>query len=266
MAKEKKYCKVCGKELCKKNKSGYCNSHRDRTGANNSFFGKSHSKETIEKLKVKCAVASKSLWENDDYRNKVITNATGLKRGEDFKETQRRNAYKQFQDKKQREIRSKKMKETWESGNIEINRYPSINRSKKELLIMNRIQSILGEDFELYKTIHYLEKGKSKWLFPDGFYQNIIIEYNGDYWHANPCKYKESDIVHHGISAKTIWEKDKEKEELYNSLGYKVIYIWEKDYKDNPDLVIENVINKIKELTNDRTERKIHKCNNLSES
>lgn len=246
MAKEKKYCKTCGKLLSKNNKYGYCNTHRDRTGIHNPFYGKTHSPEVIEKMKIKCAEASKKLWENEEYRNKVVSNATGLKRSDEFKETQRKNAFKQFEDKTQKDIRSKKMKETWESGNIQINRYPSINRSKKELLIMNKIKGIIGEEFELYKTIHYTEDNKSKWLFPDGCYKNIVVEYNGDYWHANPYRYKESDIVHHSISAKDIWKKDKEKEELYNKLGYKVIYIWEKDYKENPDLTIEKVIKELK--------------------
>lgn len=35
-----KLCPVCGKRLSDKNKSGYCNIHRDRTGENNPFFRK----------------------------------------------------------------------------------------------------------------------------------------------------------------------------------------------------------------------------------
>ena len=53
------------------------------------------------------------MWQDEEYRNKVIQNATGLKRDEKFKETQRQNAYKQFQDKHQRDIRSERMKQTW---------------------------------------------------------------------------------------------------------------------------------------------------------
>ena len=79
-------CPVCGKLINDKNKSGYCNKHRDRTGANNSFFGKHHSKETVEQIKKTCAIRSHELWQNDEYRTHVIENATGLKRSDEFKE------------------------------------------------------------------------------------------------------------------------------------------------------------------------------------
>jgi len=253
MAREKKYCKTCGKLLTKGNKTGYCNIHRDRTGANNSFYGKKHSSEVIEKIKVKCSEASKKLWTNDEYREKVIFNTTGLKRSEEFKETQRKNAYKQFEDKSQRDIRSQKMKETWQNGNITILSHPSINKSKKEIILMNKLKEQLGDNFEIDKVIHYIDSdNKNKWLYPDGCYNNIVVEYNGDYWHANPEKYKENDIVHHNIIAKDIWKNDSEKIKLYNNLGYKVIVIWEKDYKENPEKIIDKIVG---EIINDRAKR-----------
>lgn len=64
-------CPVCGVRVSDTNKSGYCNRHRDRTGTNNSFYGKKHSKETIDKLKVSCKKASIKLWQNENYANNV---------------------------------------------------------------------------------------------------------------------------------------------------------------------------------------------------
>ena len=46
-------CPTCGKSISDKNKSGYCNRHRDRTGTNNTFYGKTHSQETINSIKEK---------------------------------------------------------------------------------------------------------------------------------------------------------------------------------------------------------------------
>ena len=103
-------CPTCGVRISDKNKSGFCKKHLDRTGENNPFFGKTHSKETREILKIKCKEATTKMWQDEEYRNKVIQNATGLKRDEKFKETQRQNAYKQFQDKHQRDIRSERMR------------------------------------------------------------------------------------------------------------------------------------------------------------
>jgi len=91
---EKKYCKICGKELNRHNKTGYCVKHLPRNGENNPFFGKTHKKDTIESMKKKCSEASKKLWENKEYRNKVITNATGVKRTDGFKEIQKKTCIK----------------------------------------------------------------------------------------------------------------------------------------------------------------------------
>lgn len=38
--KEHKHCPICGKVLTLKNKTGYCNHHRPRSGENNPFFWK----------------------------------------------------------------------------------------------------------------------------------------------------------------------------------------------------------------------------------
>ena len=39
----------------------------------------------------------------------------------------------------------------------------------------------------------------------------ILIEVNGDFWHANPQRYKESDILLKNLTAKDIWDKDRKK-------------------------------------------------------
>lgn len=73
---------------------------------------------------------------------------------------------------------------------------------------------------------------------------NLIIEYNGDYWHCNPNKYPSH--YHHGYKNKTaeeIWSYDKNKIDLLKEKGYTLEIIWESDYKRNPDL-INNLIQK----------------------
>lgn len=70
---------------------------------------------------------------------------------------------------------------------------------------------------------------------------NLIIEYNGTYWHCDPRIYSEN-FKHKkkGITAKDIWKKDKEKLYLAVNGGYNYEVIWEMDYKrDN------NILNKI---------------------
>jgi len=71
---------------------------------------------------------------------------------------------------------------------------------------------------------------------PDVLIENkkLIIEVNGDYWHANPNKYKPNDTIKRfkgSITAKEIWQKDLERKKHLESFGYKVIYIWTSEIK-----------------------------------
>ena len=63
----------------------------------------------------------------------------------------------------------------------------------------------------------------------------IIIEVFGDFWHANPAIYKESDILSfrggYRPTAKELWEKDQKRLDFFKHMGYSVIVIWEMDLK-----------------------------------
>ena len=80
----------------------------------------------------------------------------------------------------------------------------------------------------------------------------IIIEVNGDFWHANPLIYEENDIVklpETRRKAKEIWERDKKHIDKANSMGYKVISIWEYDIKKlNEKELIDYVIKTLNDL------------------
>lgn len=79
---------------------------------------------------------------------------------------------------------------------------------------------------------------------------NILIEIYGDYWHANPEKYKNNDIIHYPakfIKAEDVWEKDKKKIELAKSNGYEVIVLWEKFLNSaTENEILEKIYNEIK--------------------
>jgi hypothetical protein len=62
--------------------------------------------------------------------------------------------------------------------------------------------------------------------------KNVLLEVNGDFWHANPEKYESNDILSfpvESVVACDIWAKDKRKRKLAESKKYKVIYIWESE-------------------------------------
>lgn len=80
----------------------------------------------------------------------------------------------------------------------------------------------------------------------------IIIEANGDFWHANPTIYKGNDVLKFpgtdGVLAKDIWEKDKKKLDYARKNGYSLITIWETEIKSDKafQLLWEQIQNAIK--------------------
>lgn len=237
-------CSHCGKLINDNNKSGFCRKcyvKYGKYGKNNPFYGKKHTKETIENIRNKCAKASKILWENDEYRNKVIEHCTGLKRSDEFKALQSKHAKEQFErDPYQRIIRSNKMKESWQNGAIVYTKNPSTNTSKQEHDLYLSLKEIYGDNCLDKQVIRYTTT-KKHWLFPDILFPNkkLVVEFQGSFWHADPKRYNADDIIHHNVTAKEIWEANKNKFELYKSLGYIVYEIWSDDYKKNKQQVID---------------------------
>jgi G:T-mismatch repair DNA endonuclease (very short patch repair protein) len=98
-------------------------------------------------------------------------------------------------------------------------------------------------------TIKYTKNGKTmhKTIRPD--YLNIathkIIEFFGDYYHANPNKYSHDSVMRKGsnpVVAQDIWFNDKQRIDGYTRAGYQVHIVWESDYRNNPDKVIEQCL------------------------
>lgn len=89
-------------------------------------------------------------------------------------------------------------------------------------------------------------KFNNKHCFADFLIQkfNLVIESKGVFWHADPKRFNENDIVFENITANDIWKKDKERENLLIENGYNIIIVWENKY--------EKFENDIKEFLNDK--------------
>lgn len=68
----------------------------------------------------------------------------------------------------------------------------------------------------------------------DGRVENILIEFQGTYWHCDPRVY-ESNFFHvqKGRTAEEIWDYDLSKQKLAKEHGYKVFVVWEKDCEED---------------------------------
>lgn len=77
---------------------------------------------------------------------------------------------------------------------------------------------------------------------------NLIIEFNGDYYHCNPMlsPYSNPDYFNKvkKKTSKEIWEQDNIKNSLAESKGFFVHVVWESDWKTNK----ESCLQKIKEI------------------
>ena len=72
-----------------------------------------------------------------------------------------------------------------------------------------------------------------------------IIEFNGDFWHANPNIYKKFDsIAGVGCPSKIafeIWEADENRMDNLKRMGYSVMVVWEYDWLNNRERIIEEI-------------------------
>jgi hypothetical protein len=100
-------------------------------------------------------------------------------------------------------------------------------------------------------TIYFSELNKEYFIyekriyFLDFVYNKKCVEYNGDKWHGNPEIYKENDCptpFGNKKTCKQLWEYDKQKKELIEKRGFKLLIVWESDVKKNEVEVIQKCI------------------------
>jgi hypothetical protein len=129
-------------------------------------------------------------------------------------------------------------------------------------------QSKISKDFftklqVLYEGEHEIQYGNNEKqvlnYFVDGYIEGVcIIEFYGDFWHANPKIYNEKSVLNfpgkNQFTAKQIWHKDNDRlKQIVNKEGIPVIIIWESDYKKHLSQIIQKIftqITKIKERKN----------------
>jgi G:T-mismatch repair DNA endonuclease (very short patch repair protein) len=87
--------------------------------------------------------------------------------------------------------------------------------------------------------------GKRRRKMPDFTLDNKIIEYFGSYWHADIRIYDNNKLIKHRgnpILASEIRKNDNIYITELIKLGYKVKIVWELDFKNNKQLVIQECI------------------------
>lgn len=190
-------------------------------------------------------------WNNDEVGPRI--RAAFQERGQPWGEKERRAHSERMKspdhnwmigkhhDKETKQIISEALKERWAEG-----RYLEVSHHRKRVSnAESKIQTYL---LKLFQDVEFQKHFNGVSYQYDFFLPslNLIIEYQGDYWHFNPKKYPSGSLVTRPKKGKvlvdTIWERDRKKKEAIENLGYKVIYFWESDYKEKGIEFIQTLI------------------------
>lgn len=227
-------CPTCGKsiETKSKDKTIACRNHINKVNENvdckkcslqkqkgegNPFYGKKHKKNTKNRI-------SNSRKGKATGKNNSMSNPKHKKRASE-------NLKRKWDSGEMEHVRKKMsetMKKTIRSGKIK-----SINKSKAEDEIKKIIENIGYNVIGSFRVDTKICDIYIPLL-------NLIIEYNGDYWHCNPTKYPK-DYYNSKKSkyAWEIWNYDKLKVDLIKSYNYNLEVIWESEFKSNIDIIKE---------------------------
>lgn len=109
--------------------------------------------------------------------------------------------------------------------------------------------------FEKLKHLNFIHQGRV-----DGFCVDlvnhelkIVIEVNGDFWHANPKIFDACWINNmNKKSAQEIWDRDYKRESKIKNAGYDVIVLWQREIQKGIDFVgiVNDYINNRELYTN----------------
>lgn len=95
----------------------------------------------------------------------------------------------------------------------------------------------------------YQQRLNQKIISPDLFYKGKIIEFHGDIFRGNPSLYESTEKIHpfnKNITVGELNEIDSIRKEYYNSKGYKVLEVWENDFKQNKEEIIDRCLTFLK--------------------
>lgn len=132
---------------------------------------------------------------------------------------------------------------TEEATEIIISRQKNFFTSNLEKEFIALLEANIGK---LDHTSNYKPFGKwspdlNSYVVYDIKHNNLVIEFNGDYWHANPKIYNK-DAVIRGKKVVDIWHKDMLKLKTATDSGFQTYVVWELEFKTNKEDTIKEVV------------------------
>jgi G:T-mismatch repair DNA endonuclease (very short patch repair protein) len=183
---------------------------------------------TIKKKLILLNVSIRLSWwhlkDNNPTKGKGHTDAT--------KEKLRAATIKQFSTIEARQAAADKQRLAMSEGRI--SKTSKVEDMVHYALVSMNVQhkrwaSIRGDYGRYVATVDFLLEN------------NIVLEVQGDYWHANPSIYLDGPIY---ASQKRTVNNDIRKKDALDKLGYTVVYVWECDVKKNVQATLKEALPK----------------------
>ena len=191
-------------------------------GKNHQFYGKKHSEETREKLRIshigikqsKETIEKRKKWWTQERLETMKSKLKGRLVKDSTKEKIRNTTRSEIFRKNARERRK--------------NQILPVKDTKPEIIIQDLLKS---KNIEFIK--HYSVKLSKGYHQCDIFIpsKNLIIECDGCYWHG--CKKCLTEIQLNSLIPQKQSKKDIVINKQINNQGYKVLRFWEHEIKDN---------------------------------
>ena len=216
-------------------------------GEKNPFYGRTHTDET--KNKIRNSLEGKFKGEKnpfygrthtDETKNKIRNSLEGKFKGE-------KNPFygRTHTDETRKILQIKSYK--WAKNNVDKMREKGISSLLKQSLGRKTTIEKMVENELINLNIEYKYNKILNNMYQYDFIigKNILLEVQGDFWHANPLYYGENKKP---LTERQIFKKERDflKKEFAESKGYKIFYIWETEIK-NKNFSVLNEIKRIME-------------------
>lgn len=133
----------------------------------------------------------------------------------------------------------------------------SVGVSQVSQELFKKIDDALGDfandsffylkNYEQEVVIKSTDDGETKIAKLDYALNDKVIEFNGDYWHANPALYSADDMILRSGGkrelVKDIWDREAKRTTALVKQGFKVHVVWESDYREDPEKVVAECVN-----------------------
>jgi len=231
----------------------FINGHNS-DGELNPMFGKHHSEEAKEsiskKRKEKFANGEYRIWQNE--KTPETLERIRLINEQSRKENNPERAQKisdaltgRMHSAEHNKNATAAIKKAWENPKLrEQQRHNRVEYLKLEQFLNKSKLEQTFENLLISNNIQFESQHNANGFLFD-FYvptKNVLIEVDGDFWHSNPIKWPKP-IYECQLD---IAENDKVKNIVAKSAGYTLLRFWESDINENPQKVIQTLLDAIK--------------------